>query len=103
MVKLLLAAKADINAQDKDERTPLLYIASEKGESVEQDVVELLLQSGADVEALDQTEQRRSALQWAAATGKMKLATVLLSGAYGMRADVNGELADLTKGAKLTE
>ena len=93
IVRLLLAARANVNARDKEERIPLIHLAAERGESVEQDVVELLLQSGADVESFDKTEQRRNALHWAAATGKIELAKVLLSGVFAQKADVNGWFA----------
>jgi Ankyrin repeats (3 copies) len=93
VVKLLLAARANVDAKDKDDRTPLIHLAAERGESFEQDVVELLIQYGANIEEKDRTEQRRNALHWAAVTGKVEFAKVLLEENFAATgANVNGML-----------
>lgn len=82
--KLLLERKADPDSQDKEGRTVLVHLAAEKPGRWKRDMIELLLQY-ADVEAKDDT--RRTALIWAAATGKTELADILLSG--NRRADTS--------------
>jgi ankyrin repeat protein len=51
------------------------------------DMIQLLLKNNADIEAKDDT--RRTALLWAAVTGKTELVELLLSGEYAKPADVS--------------
>jgi ankyrin repeat protein len=75
--RLLLDSKADPDSQDKEGRTVLVHLAAEKPGRWRKDMIELLLRY-ADIEAKDDT--RRTALIWAAATGKLELVDLLLSG-----------------------
>ncbi|TLD32578.1 putative electron transfer flavoprotein subunit alpha [Venturia nashicola] len=75
--RLLLERKANPDSSDKEGRTVLIHLAAEKPGKWEKDMVDLLLHY-ADIEAKDDT--RRTALIWAAATGKAKLVDTLLSG-----------------------
>jgi ankyrin repeat protein len=84
--KLLLERKANVDARDREGRTPLIHLAADKPGKWKPDMIKLLLASGADIEALDNT--RRTALLWAASTGKTEMCHVLLSGTSGKIADV---------------
>ncbi|QDS71946.1 hypothetical protein FKW77_000869 [Venturia effusa] len=75
--KLLFERKADPDSQDKEGRTVLIHLAAEKPGRWKRDMIELLLHY-VDIEAKDDT--RRTALIWAAATGKPEMVDILLSG-----------------------
>jgi len=77
VVELLLVSKADVNARDSFNKTPLFYAASDP------DVVKLLLANKADVNAKDNSG--RTPLHEAAIHGHKDVAELLL--AY--KADVN--------------
>lgn len=75
---------------DKDGRTPLLFLASEKSTRWTMETVKILLAKGADPNARDST--KRTPLHWAATNGHLELARSLLSvepGGGGGRADIN--------------
>lgn len=78
VVKVLLAAGADVNARDKDDRTVLVHLAAERLFKADgnEEIVHLLLDRGADVEVRDTSS--RTPLMWAAVTGKASLIRILL-------------------------
>lgn len=73
-LELLLAKGADMNLKDKNGRTPLLLAA----ESADGEIVTLLLDKGADVNAKDD-ESGFTALHYAARSGKKDAAEVLIA------------------------
>lgn len=83
------AKSHDGRSGDKDGRTPLLFLASEKSRKWSMETVKVLLGRGANQDARDST--RRTPLHWAATNGHLELARALLSGEAGptTRADVN--------------
>ena len=92
-VRLLLhEGRANVNARDKEGKTILIHLASEKPGRWMQDkqmgrgMLQLLLERGADMEAKDHT--KRTALTWGASTGKTALCEVLLEGVAGRKADI---------------
>lgn len=85
-VKMLLGKRAKVDARDREDRTPLIHLAAEKQGRWQTDMIELLLESGADIEAIDNT--RRTSLLWGASTGKSELCRLLLQGKNGIKADV---------------
>ena len=80
-LKLLLEAGANVNARDGNDQNILLLLASEKSEKHVKwsaDVIRILLDSSIDLEVRD--KDGRTALLWAAATGKELLVRLLLTG-----------------------
>lgn len=73
---------------DKDGRTPLLFLASEKSTRWNMETVRILLARGADPDARDST--RRTPLHWAATNGHLELARALLSGEAGEEEEGGG-------------
>ncbi|KAI1112072.1 hypothetical protein F5Y14DRAFT_281316 [Nemania sp. NC0429] len=75
---LLVDGRADVNAQDREGRSPLLYLASEKTAKAKwtTDTLRLLLHHGADLEARDKIG--RTPLLWAATNCNIGLARFLL-------------------------
>ncbi|ERS98498.1 hypothetical protein HMPREF1624_05282 [Sporothrix schenckii ATCC 58251] len=83
VVGLLLDHGADVRIRDKEGRTPLLYLASEK-EKVKwtMDTLRLLIdRGGANVEVRDNIG--RTPLLWAATNGNLQLVEALLNGSLG--------------------
>lgn len=96
VVKALLDKGADVNggrnqngkAGDKDGRTPLLFLASEKRGKWTMDTIKLLLQQR-DVDLDPRDSIGRTPLHWTATNNYIDLARALLSGEFGRQADVN--------------
>ncbi|KAI6608252.1 hypothetical protein MCOR04_000278 [Pyricularia oryzae] len=83
----LVDGGASIDTRDKDGRTPLLYIASDKkAGKCSAETLKLLVDRGADLEVRDAIS--RTPLVWAATTGNLKLLDILTSGSLGRRADM---------------
>jgi len=81
-LELLIAKGADINLKDKNGRTPLHLAA----ESADGDIVKLLLDKGAEVNAKDD-ESGFTALHYAARLGKKNVAELLIA----RSADINAK------------
>lgn len=79
-------AKGD-RAGDRDVRTPLLFIASEKSSRWNAGTARLLLQKGADPDAKDSTE--RTPLHWAATNGYLELGQLLLTGEHQRKPNID--------------
>jgi len=89
-LNLLLRAGADVNVRDVDDQTLMLHLASEKPERPGKwgkEVIQILLGTNIDLEAKD--KDGRTALLWAAATGKEALTELLLTGRSQNTACVN--------------
>lgn len=78
VVKALLEGGADVDAHDREGRTPLLYLAAEKPGRTKWnvDTVKLLLDNRADLEVKDGIG--RTPLLWSATNGSVELMRVLL-------------------------
>lgn len=78
VVETLLEGRANVEAQDKEGRSPLLFLASEKPgkEKWTIDTLKLLLNNGANLEVKDQIG--RTPLLWAATNSNVELAHILL-------------------------
>jgi ankyrin repeat protein/Mg2+ and Co2+ transporter CorA len=86
-VRVLLDGGASVDVRDKEGRTALLFLASEKSERLRIDTLRMLLERGADMEARDAIG--RTPLLWAATNGNVKLVRALLSGELcGQKADI---------------
>ena len=81
MAELLIAAGADVGATTLNERNTPLHTAAMFGEY---DIVELLLEAGADVESANKFNDRP--LHSASVTGQARIVTLLL--AHGAQVDV---------------
>ena len=80
-LSLLLDAGADVNVKDLDDQNLMLCLASEKSEKLmkwDDEIIRMLLKTNLDLEAKD--KEGRTALLWAAATGKVNLIKLLLTG-----------------------
>lgn len=96
-LQLLLQFGADVNARDCDGRNVLIYIAAQDvttrpstRKSMEESVLKvmtLLLTTPIDLEAKDKTD--RTALRWAAASGKVDMVRLLASGSRGPKANLD--------------
>ena len=86
VVRLLLDGGANVAAREKEGRTPLLFVASEKSGRWTLETVKILLDHGADIDALDVSG--RTPLLWAATNGNVALVTALLSGELGKTANI---------------
>ncbi|KAF5616930.1 ankyrin protein [Fusarium sp. NRRL 25303] len=83
VVKLLIQAKADVNASDIYQRSPLSYAAAGAYETT----VRLLLELGADVDARD--VDGCTPLWWATIKGTEKIVSLLQE--YGCRKDISDD------------
>lgn len=96
VVKALLDKGADVNGGknqdgkpgDKDGRTPLLFLASEKHGKWTMETIKLLLQQK-DVDLDPRDSISRTPLHWTATNNYIDLARALLSGEFGKQADIN--------------
>ena len=89
-LSLLLEAGADVNAKDEDGQNLMLCLASEKSDKALKwgsEIIQILLQTDLNLEERD--KDGRTALLWAAATGKETLAKLLLSGRIRNNADID--------------
>ena len=77
VLALLIKNGAKVNAQDKDRRTVLHNLAADKLCRWGDEVIHVLLSTDIDVDIEDRLG--RTALQWAAVTGKPRLAELLLN------------------------
>ncbi|KAL8705182.1 MAG: hypothetical protein Q9201_001682 [Fulgogasparrea decipioides] len=90
VLKLLLNAGANANAKSDEDQTLMLCLAAERLEKLMKwgvEIIEILLSTNLDLEAKD--KDGRTALLWAAATGKETLAKLLLTGRTQNKADVH--------------
>ena len=88
-LKILLDAGIDVNTKDANNQNVLLFLASERPERPikwGEEVIRLLLNTNLELEAKD--KDGRTALLWAAATGREFLAALLLSGRTTNGADI---------------
>ena len=89
MLAFLIGQGADVNAPDSYGRSPLLLVA-ENNRAPE--AAALLLKHGADIGAADGTDFGGGPLHWAAASGNLGAATVLLSNGADIDArDLRGQ------------
>lgn len=91
IVKLLIDAKATVDAQDTTGTTPLMFAASAPNGK---DSVILLLEAGAKINLVDNNEHF-TALMWAAAEGQAENVKLLLEkGADLTLTDIDGDTAE---------
>jgi len=87
VARALLDAGANVDVLDKEGRTALLFLASEKTEKLKSGALKMLLEKDADIETRDAIG--RTPLLWAATNGNVRLVAALLSGELGKRADIS--------------
>ncbi|KAL8952976.1 MAG: hypothetical protein Q9222_001152 [Ikaeria aurantiellina] len=88
-LSLLLEAGADANVKDEDAQTVILCLAAVKSEKLTKwgsEIVEMLLRTNVDLEVRD--KGGRTALLWAASSGKGTLAKLLLTSRVHNKADI---------------
>ena len=91
IVKMLIEAGADVNAQDKVGTSALMFAASAPGAT---ETVQLLLDSGAKINMVDNNEHF-SALMWAAAEGQPENVKLLLKHKADVSLqDIDGDTAE---------
>ncbi|KAL1876715.1 hypothetical protein Plec18167_005123 [Paecilomyces lecythidis] len=87
ILHLLICRGADVNRTDHRRRNVLHNLGADKQCDWGEDIIHLLLDTDCKVDAQD--ELGRTPLHWACATGKVRLAQMLLSRTNGPRADIN--------------
>ena len=89
-LSVLLDAGANVNVKDGDHQNVLLCLAAETSEKRSKwgiEIIEILLRTDIDLEQKD--KEGRTALLWAAATGKETLAKLLLTFRTHNKADIS--------------
>lgn len=90
VLQVLISRGADVNAKDLRKRNVLHNLAADKQCDWGEDVIELLLGTGCALDGADgRDELGRTPLHWACATGKLRVAELLLTRRRGPIADVN--------------
>ncbi|KAL8728499.1 MAG: hypothetical protein Q9181_005324 [Wetmoreana brouardii] len=90
ILRLLLNAGANANVKSDEDQTVMLCLAAERSGKVMKwgvEIIDILLSTRLDLEAKD--KGGRTALSWAAATGKETLAKLLLTGRTHNKADIH--------------
>jgi hypothetical protein len=72
--QLLIDNKADVNAKDNSDRTPLMYAAAA---GIDEELRRLLIDNGADINA--RNHKRRTPLMYAARNGRENMCTMLIA------------------------
>ena len=98
VLSLLLGRGANVNAKDHRGRNVLHNLAADKRMDWGNEVIQLLLKQDIHIDGAEgQDILRRSVLHWACATGKLRLAEMLLTRPHGAKANVNAvEIRDKT-------
>lgn len=90
ILQLLLVHRADVNGKDNRGRNVLHNLAADKECNWGDSVVELLLKQNIAIDGENgQDELKRTPLHWACATGKLRLAEMLLERENMPRANIN--------------
>jgi ankyrin repeat protein len=90
ILHLLIVRGANVNGKDNRGRNVLHNLAADKLLDWGDEVIHLLLKQKIHIDGEEgQDELRRSPLHWACATGKKRLAEMLLTRSEGPKADVN--------------
>ena len=90
VLDLLIKKGADVNKKDNKGRNVLHNLAADKQLDWGDEVVQLLLKQDIHIDEEDgQDHLRRTPLHWACATGKLRLAEMLLTRPEGLKAKVN--------------
>ncbi|KAJ9195999.1 hypothetical protein DTO164E3_6537 [Paecilomyces variotii] len=87
ILHLLICRGADVNRTDHRRRNVLHNLGADKQCDWGEDIIRLLLDTDCKIEAQD--ELGRTPLHWACATGKVRLAQMLLTRLNGPKADIN--------------
>jgi ankyrin repeat protein len=98
VLSLLLGKGADVNAKDHRGRNVLHNLAADKQLDWGDEVIQLLLKQDIHIDGeKGQDNLRRSPLHWSCATGKLRLAEMLLTRPHGPKPNVNAiEIRDKT-------
>jgi ankyrin repeat protein len=90
VLQVLIARGANVNAKDNRKRNVLHNLAADKHCNWGEDVIAILLKTVCQIDGeAGQDELGRTPLHWACATGKLRLAEMLLKRPHGPIADVN--------------
>jgi ankyrin repeat protein len=102
IVELLLDNHADINAENKNGETPLHSIARSENTKLHEDIVQLLIKRGANVNL--KTEWKRKPLHYAAQMGYKEVVRLLLDAGAVDAKDYKGRRAlDYSKDPEIDE